>query len=450
MGGPEIESFFDVERMDVVQREDERESPGRQQQASAVRMTPLVISLGGSLLYRAGASGPELDDELLKRYADWLGAVSARFLTFVVVGGGEPAKRTIPVLRRLGASESALDAFGIAMTRVNAMALRCAMRIPGTSVPTTVDEALAEGARDRTVVMGGTHPGQTTDAVAAMMAEALGSVTLIIATNVEGFFSADPNEDPNAVLYEELTAKDLLMLTATIGSGAGSKSPIDPIASRIVARSRIPTIILDGRNLDNMDDAISGRDCRGTRIVPDEGSKVDATGTEQRREDALRSLEQKARRDEGERMPRTDGERKPSGRRLLHSSRSQKRRPSEEPLVPGREERGKEKQPAGKDLRGEGEGVPEEGRGGREGGKGRKASGAGAKGKRARAGAEEEIDWDLEGEPADGNDAGGKKGEKTDASEGDADDGTPSGGKRRGKPKSDEWKLPSLEELGPD
>jgi uridylate kinase len=49
---------------------------------------------------------------------------------------------------------------------------------------------------------------------------------------------------------------------------AGGYDLMDPIALRIIQRSRIPTIIIDGRNLANVTKAIHGEKT-GTRIVID-------------------------------------------------------------------------------------------------------------------------------------------------------------------------------------
>ena len=58
----------------------------------------------------------------------------------------------------------------------------------------------------RIVVMGGVAVGQTTDAVAALLAEYVRADRLIVATSVDGVYTADPEKDPDA---KKLGAHDL-------------------------------------------------------------------------------------------------------------------------------------------------------------------------------------------------------------------------------------------------
>ena len=50
----------------------------------------------------------------------------------------------------------------------------------------------------RLLILGGTHAGHTTDAVAAMAAERARAARLVIATNVDGVYDSDPKANPNA------------------------------------------------------------------------------------------------------------------------------------------------------------------------------------------------------------------------------------------------------------
>ncbi|MBS7618940.1 UMP kinase, partial [Candidatus Bathyarchaeota archaeon] len=51
---------------------------------------------------------------------------------------------------------------------------------------------------------GGLQPGQSTNAVACVLAERSESKLLVNTTNVEGVYSADPKKDPHAKLYESI------------------------------------------------------------------------------------------------------------------------------------------------------------------------------------------------------------------------------------------------------
>ncbi len=312
MPGSDVESFFDIERMDYVEQEGE---PGKV--ATEVERKPVVISLGGSLFYEDDEDGAAvLAIDYLKDAAEWLKGISRSFKVFVVVGGGRAAKEMIVELRDEGVSESALDTLGIDMTRVNARVLRCIMDLPGLRVPEDFDRALAESAYNKTVIMGGTHPGHTTDAVAAMLAEIVGAAVLVIATDVDGIFNADPNEVPDARLFDELSPSDVCILSSGYDVGAGSKAPIDPMAARIIARSGIRTVILNGADLDNLEAAIRGSDFTGTSIEVEVESTLDGSDAADIADAKRKEIEKKAKK-KGKGRSEDD---KAEGKRLLLKS----------------------------------------------------------------------------------------------------------------------------------
>lgn len=115
--------------------------------------------------------------------------------------------------------------------------------------------------------MGGVSPGYTTDAVAAILAEYLNADLLVDATSVDGVYDADPRKNPGAKKYERLTAKELVALTGKEELKAGSRIVIDPVAAKIIERSGIKTVVLDGREPRNISDAVQLGKHRGTEIT---------------------------------------------------------------------------------------------------------------------------------------------------------------------------------------
>jgi uridylate kinase len=219
----------------------------------------LVYSLGGSIL--AGR-----DPESLKQYAEALKELAKDNRVFVVVGGGKIAREYIGKARALGASEVFCDLIGIGATKLNASLLIAALdKSAPLEIPDSYSQAAALSAPGVVVVMGGLSPGQTTDAVSALLAEYVRADKLIIATSVDGVYTADPEVDPSARKYESLTHAELARMAMETEMKAGSRSPIDPLAAKIIERSRIPTAVVLGKNLDNLKrGALGGHD--GTEI----------------------------------------------------------------------------------------------------------------------------------------------------------------------------------------
>jgi len=165
----------------------------------------LVLSIGGSVLV------PELSRQQVEAYADVITTLAEAHEICVVTGGGTPASEYIDVGRAIGANEIELDQIGIDVTRLNARLLIAAIGEVATLAPARSYEA-ANGAlrRGDIVVMGGTAPAQTTDAVSAVLAEYVDADRLIYATSTPGVFSADPNTCADAEPFDELTPSQLI------------------------------------------------------------------------------------------------------------------------------------------------------------------------------------------------------------------------------------------------
>jgi len=90
---------------------------------------------------------------------------------------------------------------------------------------------------------------------------------LVNATKVDGAYTADPRKDPNAKKLDEVTPDQLMKILSTEGFKAGEYDLMDPLALRIIKRSNIHTVIVDGTNPANIEKALHGKRI-GTRIMP--------------------------------------------------------------------------------------------------------------------------------------------------------------------------------------
>ena len=231
-------------------------------------MTTVIVALGGSLLR------PEIEER-----HTWLEGlvsiirerVSMNDRIGIVVGGGAPAREGIELARPLISEESHLDKIGIAATRLNATIIRESLSNSGVpvsgTIPKSIDEAVLLLEERQVVVMGGTNPGHTTDAVAIRFAIASDAKKCIIATNVPRVFDEDPKHNPEAKSYDFLTHHQLLEI---IGSSeytkAGDSQIVDPVGAREAHESGMILNILDGRKPELIKEAIIGGDFKGTEI----------------------------------------------------------------------------------------------------------------------------------------------------------------------------------------
>jgi uridylate kinase len=224
----------------------------------------VVISIGGSVL------APDLDADRVAGHASAVERlVDEGCEVGAVVGGGGVARDYIGTARGLGANEVQLDRIGIDVTRINARLLIAALADRSAPSPAHEYEEAGEALRRGDVpVMGGVMPGQTTDAVAAALAEYVDADLLVYATSVDGVFSADPNGDGDAEQYDRLTGAELVDLITPMSRGAGESAPVDLLAAKLIERSKMRTVVLDGTDPGRIASAVLRGEHSGTDIVP--------------------------------------------------------------------------------------------------------------------------------------------------------------------------------------
>ena len=224
----------------------------------------VVLKVGGFAFSTEGRTEP-----LISEYVKLLKQLAKEHQFVVVTGGGSIAREYIQIARDMRVPESLCDQLGILVSRLNARLV-----VDGLSdsaypeIPTTIVELGRFFASGKLVAMGGLQPGHSTNAVAALAAETVRADLFLNATDVDGVYTSDPSEDANAKHLDEVNVSKLTEILAHNEMNAGEYDLMDPIALRIIQRSHIPTVILDGRNLANVTKTIRG-ERTGTRILSD-------------------------------------------------------------------------------------------------------------------------------------------------------------------------------------
>ena len=204
----------------------------------------LVVKVSGSVF---NVAEPRSALERVSVVSSQLKSLRSLGFRIVVVAGGGPVSRAyINVGRALGLDEGTLDQIGIYVTRANASLLAtCLGEYAHPLVPETLNELLTYyESSEKIIVAGGLHPGHSTNAVAALIAERVRADLLVNATDVEGVYNKDPRENPDAKLRKEIHIDDLEKLVAeSSGYRAGTYRLMDLVSVKILKRSKIPTII---------------------------------------------------------------------------------------------------------------------------------------------------------------------------------------------------------------
>lgn len=223
-----------------------------------------VLKIGGSLLYD---NDGQVRIDRLREYATLIKSlVKDGHSLVVVVGGGKPARIYISAARLLGANEAQCDWLGIKTARNNAELLCAALGdLAYPKIIDDYDELEVAINLGKVVLLGGMVPGQSTNAVAAASAELIQADILFNATNVDGVYDRNP-EEKGAKKLDSVNIAQLREILSTEGTKAGQYNLFDPVAIGFVERSKIPTVIFNGNNPENLRKAFN-KEKIGTLIV---------------------------------------------------------------------------------------------------------------------------------------------------------------------------------------
>jgi uridylate kinase len=223
-------------------------------------MKTVVVSIGGSVVL-----SDEADALFLKKLTTLFKKISNEYKLYVIVGGGNIARRYIQLGRELGFDEDTLDLIGIEVTRVNARIITNLLGISNEEIPHITNEAIK--LNFPIIVMGGTDPKHSTDLVGAELAEKTHAVRFVNATNVDGIYDKDPNKYKDAKQLKKVTIDSLIIQYGTTWDAAGKNIFMDEPALEIIKRSKITTYIVNGKRLDQLEKALMGQPFDGTIIL---------------------------------------------------------------------------------------------------------------------------------------------------------------------------------------
>jgi uridylate kinase len=221
----------------------------------------VAIKLSGSIF------SEQRNEDTIKRYAEMLTDISIDVQPIVIAGGGKIARHYINLARYLGSDEASLDIMGIEVSRLNAKLLIIALGEQAYSqVPKNLEEVTIAAESGKIVIVGGLHPGQSTNATSALIAEKVRASRFLNATDVDGIYDLDPNISRNAKLLNEITVSECMEILKNGSSMAGTYDLMDIVALKVIERSKIPTRVLRS-DITNIKNAIIGTHHIGTEIV---------------------------------------------------------------------------------------------------------------------------------------------------------------------------------------
>lgn len=221
----------------------------------------VLLKLSGESL--AGPSGKGLDENYLRKYSKEIADAAKAGLQVAVVNGGGNIFRGLQGLEK-GFDRVTGDRMGMLATIINSLALSQFIKDEGVHAEvftaTPMEPMARYYNRDNAVrvleeggvalIAGGTGcPFFTTDSGAALRALELNADAMLKGTRVDGVYTADPEKDPSAVKYEELTFDEAM---------ARHLKVLDQTAYALCSDGNMPIIVFDINGEGNLRKLVEG------------------------------------------------------------------------------------------------------------------------------------------------------------------------------------------------
>ncbi len=230
----------------------------------------ILLKLSGESLM--GTKGYGIDEQRLADYAQQIRNIAATGVQVaIVIGGGN-------IFRGLSGSQKGFDRvkgdqMGMLATVINSLALCSALEAIGQKVRVltsvrmepvgqlySTDKALRLLNNGNVVIIaGGTgNPYFTTDTASVLRAIELRADVMMKGTRVDGIYTADPEKDPTATKYTQITYDEILEMKLKV---------MDLTAITMCRENNMPIYVFDMDTIGNLEKVMNGQQI-GTLVKP--------------------------------------------------------------------------------------------------------------------------------------------------------------------------------------
>jgi uridylate kinase len=213
-----------------------------------LRYPRVLLKISGEAL--AGQRGFGFDFDTMARIADEIqSVVQIGADVGLVIGGGNIVRGS--QLSKMGMDRVGADYMGMLGTVINALAVQdllerkgietrvmTAIRMEELAEPYIRRRALGHLEKRRVVIFaaGTGNPYFSTDTAAVLRAIQIKAQVIIKATSVDGVYSADPKQDPNATFYHEISYRDVMLEELKV---------MDQTAVTLCKENALPLVVLN-------------------------------------------------------------------------------------------------------------------------------------------------------------------------------------------------------------
>lgn len=204
-----------------------------------------------------------IDAERLMQYAEEIKTAAATGTQVAVVIGGGNIFRGVQA-EAFGLDRVQGDYMGMLATVINSMALQSALEkinvstrlLSGVTIQRVCEpyirrRALRHLEKGRVVIFGAGigSPYFTTDSAASLRAIEMDADVVLKGTRVDGIYTADPEKDPTAVRYPEITFDEVMEKNLSV---------MDMTAFTLCKENNLPIIVFDMNKPGNLQRLIDG------------------------------------------------------------------------------------------------------------------------------------------------------------------------------------------------
>lgn len=206
----------------------------------------------------------EIDIGFLKNFKHALLKYLEQNRFFILVGGGKVARNYQKALLEFGAKNTDRDWIGINVTKLNAEIIK--QMFVGNCYPKIVTDPNVKVKTNKNIIVGaGWKPGWSTDYDAVLMAKNNNVKTIINLTNIDYVYDKNPSEFADAKPLEKVDWKSFERIVGDKWT-PGLSMPFDPRASKLASRLKLKVIMINGKNLERLEDFLNNKPFIGTII----------------------------------------------------------------------------------------------------------------------------------------------------------------------------------------
>lgn len=230
----------------------------------------ILLKLSGESLMGAKQYG--IDKDRLNTYAEQIRSIAAQGVEVAIVIGGGNIFRGLSGTKR-GFDRVKGDQMGMLATCINSLALTSALEALGQPVRMLTSICMEpignQYSQDKAkrllkkgnvvIIAGGTgNPYFTTDTGSALRAIEVDADVMLKGTRVDGIYTADPEKDPTATKFDEITYDEVLHRNLRV---------MDLTATVLCKENNMPIYVFDMDTPGNLEKVLHGEPI-GTLVKP--------------------------------------------------------------------------------------------------------------------------------------------------------------------------------------